>query len=97
MYSGTVKFLRTGNGYEFYNLHVSVLLKSLDIFHQSSCVFTPQQNGVVKRKHKYILDTFRYIRFQVSVTLKFRGDCVTTAVYLINRLPSITLIGKVTF
>ncbi|XP_049373651.1 uncharacterized protein LOC125838649 [Solanum verrucosum] len=73
---------------------VSKLLRDLGIIHQSSCVYTLQQNGVVERKHRYILDTTRAIRFQANVHLKFWGECVSTVVYLINRLP---FFGKVPF
>ncbi|XP_015072692.1 uncharacterized protein LOC107016883 [Solanum pennellii] len=51
------------------------LLKCLGIVHQSFCVYTPQQNGVVERRHGYILDTARAIRFEASVPLRFCGDC----------------------
>ncbi|XP_070009661.1 uncharacterized protein [Nicotiana sylvestris] len=45
VYSCTVKFLRTDNGCEFFNSQMIELLQSLGIVHQSSYVYTPQQNG----------------------------------------------------
>ncbi|XP_070013095.1 uncharacterized protein [Nicotiana sylvestris] len=69
------------------------LLQSFGIIHQSSCVYTPQQNGVSERRHKYILDTARALRFQASVPLKFWGECALTFVYVINRIPTPTLLG----
>ena len=95
VHSAVVKILRTNNGCEFFNSQVSSLLKCLGVVHQSFCVYTPQQNGVVERRHRYILDTARAIKFQASVPLRFCGDCVANAVYLVNRFPSHTLHGKV--
>ncbi|XP_075074776.1 uncharacterized protein LOC142162331 [Nicotiana tabacum] len=51
------------------------LLQSLGIVHQSSCVYTPQQNGVAEKRHKYILETSRALRFQVAVLLRFWEEC----------------------
>ncbi|XP_075103101.1 uncharacterized protein LOC142177755 [Nicotiana tabacum] len=50
-----IKVLKTDNGTEFFNSQCDELLASLGIIHQSSCPYTPQQNGIVERKHRHIL------------------------------------------
>lgn len=39
----------------------------------------------------------RALRFQSDVPLKFWGECVLSAVHIINRLPSVVLQGKSTY
>lgn len=58
-----VKTLRADNGCEFFNTVVQNLLSELGIFHQSTCVFTPQQNGIAERKHKTIFAMVKSVRF----------------------------------
>ncbi|XP_070054781.1 uncharacterized protein [Nicotiana tomentosiformis] len=55
MFYTSVKCLKIDNGSEFFRNEFMSLLATIGIMHQSSCVYTPQQNGVVKRKHKIIL------------------------------------------
>ncbi|KAM3250791.1 hypothetical protein P3S67_023206 [Capsicum chacoense] len=52
------------------------------------------QNGIAERKHRYVLDVARALKFQESVLKKFWGEYVLTVVCIINRLPFEVLKGK---
>ncbi|XP_019229239.1 PREDICTED: uncharacterized protein LOC109210292 [Nicotiana attenuata] len=67
----SVKILRTDNGSEFVNSNMKQLVETLGIVHQTTCVYTPQQNGIVERRHRYILETARALRFQYAAPLRF--------------------------
>lgn len=83
----TVKTVRSDNGTEFLNTELQNFFKSSGIIHQTSCPYTPQQNGVVERKHQHILNVARSLMIQASLPKMFWGDCILTAVHLINLLP----------
>ncbi|PKU70166.1 Retrovirus-related Pol polyprotein from transposon TNT 1-94 [Dendrobium catenatum] len=89
--SRKIKILRTDGRTEFVNNSFSSFLKHHGIIHQLSCPYTPEQNGVVERKHRHIIETTRTLLATASVPYKYWADAVTTAVYLINRLPSPTI------
>ncbi|KAL0308794.1 UNVERIFIED_CONTAM: Retrovirus-related Pol polyprotein from transposon RE2 [Sesamum radiatum] len=84
----------TDNGSEFVNANCHDLFQSLGILHQRSCPHTPQQNGVVERKHQHLLNIARALLHQASLPRFFWGECILTAAYLVNRLPSSALQWK---
>lgn len=92
-----IKVVRTDNGTEFFNKRMNFFLAQNGIVHQSSTVYTPQQNGVVERKHRHLLNVARSLMFQGGVPLRFWSEAVSTATYLINRTPSSILDGKSPF
>ncbi|KAL2902683.1 Retrovirus-related Pol polyprotein from transposon TNT 1-94, partial [Bienertia sinuspersici] len=79
--------LRTGNAKEIYKGKLKFFYAQKGIQHQNSCVDTPQQYGVVERKHRHLLETVRALYFQYKVPLKFRGEYLLYAAHLINRIP----------
>ena len=80
--------IRSDNDTEFLSSVFQTWLRTHGIFHQRSCVSTPQQNGIVERKHRQLLDVARALRFQSHLPLSFWGECVLTAAFLINKLPT---------
>ena len=64
---------------------------SKGILHQRNCVNTPQQNSVVERKHRHLIETARTLSFQANLPSKFWGESVQCANYLINRMQLSTL------
>lgn len=90
----TIKSVRTDNGSEFINHLFSPFLAGLGISHQKSCVNTPQQNARVERKHRHLLEVARALRFQSGLPLKYWGECLLTATYIINLLPTPVLHHK---
>ena len=52
---------------------------------------TPQQNGVVERKNRYLLDVVRTLLLESFVPPRFWCETLSTVVHLIIRLPSPTL------
>ena len=59
-----VKQIRSDNGTEFTAHKFQQFCQEKGIVQQFSCVSTPQQNGVVERKHRQLLEVARALRFQ---------------------------------
>ncbi|RVX04977.1 Retrovirus-related Pol polyprotein from transposon TNT 1-94 [Vitis vinifera] len=67
---------------------VGEFLAQEGIVHLSSCVDTPQQNGIAERKNGHLLEVARSLMFSMNVPKLFWGQAVLTEAYLINRMPS---------
>lgn len=83
-----IKAFRTDNGREFVNQKFKYMLSNFGILHQRSCVYTPQQNGVVERKHRTLLNTARALMFQSYLAGFYLKYSILNASWMINRLPS---------
>jgi transposase InsO family protein len=55
-FDSKVKKIRSDNGTEFKNIQVEDFLDEEDIKHEFSASYTPQQNGVAKRKNRTLIE-----------------------------------------
>jgi len=94
-FQASIKTIRVDNGLEFISMRNFFLKKGIEC--QRTCVYTPQPNGVVERKHRHILNTARALLFQSHLPLEFWEECILTATYIINRLPIPLLKNKSPF
>lgn len=90
----SIRRLRSDNGKEYFNQYLDHFFQTQGIIHESSCVDTPQQNGVAERKNRYLLNVTWALLFQMSVPKHFWGEAVLTSAYLINRVLSKTFGNK---
>jgi hypothetical protein len=93
-FSLSVKTVRSDNAPELLSNNMQDYFSSNGIIHQTICVNTPQQNEIAERKHRHLLEVARSLRFQAGLPKSFWGECILTATYLINRLPTHVLNGK---
>lgn len=62
-----IKSFTTDNARDYFNQFLSPYFQSQGIIHDSSCVNTPQQNGIVERKNGHLLNTTEALLFQGNV------------------------------
>ncbi|KAG7583619.1 Integrase catalytic core [Arabidopsis suecica] len=96
-YNAKIKIFRSDNGGEYTSQAFKEHLALHGIIHQTSCPYTPQQNGVSERKNRHLMEIARSIMFHTNVPKRFWSDAVMTACYLINRTPTKILQDKSPF
>jgi len=74
-----------------------IYYSSIGILHQTSCVETPQQNSIVERKHRHLLNVTRSLLFHSKLHKCFWSYDLTHATFLINRLPTPIINNKTPF
>ena len=84
----SIKTLRSDNGGEYISHEFIQFNDSKGIIHETTCPYTPQQNGVSKRKNRHILETVRTIMTAAHMPQQYWSDAVGTSVYLLNRISS---------
>jgi transposase InsO family protein len=81
-----IKKVRSDNGTEFKNAQVEEFLDKEGIKHEFSSPYTPQQNGVVERKNRTLIDMARTMLDEYKTLDLFWCDAINTACHVINHL-----------
>jgi transposase InsO family protein len=83
-----LQVLRTDNGGEFTAAEFAAYCADEGIQRHYSAPYSPQQNGVVKRRNQTVVTSARTLLKQRGMPAEFWGEAVMTVVHLLNRLPT---------
>ncbi|GJS89766.1 retrovirus-related pol polyprotein from transposon TNT 1-94, partial [Tanacetum coccineum] len=75
---------KTDNGTEFVNLTLHEFYKKVGISHETSVARSPQQNGVVKRRNRTLIEAARTMLIYAKAPLFLWAEAVATACYTQN-------------
>ena len=86
-----LKRLQTDNGGEYISKKFKEYCFKHGIMHEKTVPSTPHHNGIVERMNHTIVEKARCMLKLAKLPQSFWGEAVNTAVYLINRSPSVPL------
>jgi hypothetical protein len=81
-----IKKIRSNNGTEFKNSQIEGFLEEEGIKNEFSSPYTLQQNGVVERKNRTLLDMARTMLDEYKTPDRLWAEAINTACYSISRL-----------
>jgi transposase InsO family protein len=93
-FDAKVKRIRSDNGTKFKNTQVEYFLDEEGIKHEFLAPYTPQQNGVAKRKNRTLREMVRTMLDGYKTSDGFWVEVVNTACHAINHLYLYKLLKK---
>jgi transposase InsO family protein len=91
-----IKKIRSDNRTEFKNSQIEGSLEE-GIKHEFSSPYTPQQNSVVERKNRTLLDMARTMLDEYKTPDQSWAEAINIACYSINRLYLHRIIKKISY
>ena len=85
-YGVKIKHIRSENGTKFKNIGLDLYLDTMGITHEFSAPYTPQQNGIVERKTRTLIEMARTMLDEYKTPRKFWPEAISTACHIINRV-----------
>ncbi|GJU52355.1 retrovirus-related pol polyprotein from transposon TNT 1-94 [Tanacetum coccineum] len=80
----TVRRIRTDNGTEFVNQTLREYYEKIGISHETSVARSPQQNGVVKRRNRMLIEVVRTMLIYAKALLFLWAKAIATACHTQN-------------
>ncbi|GJV84964.1 retrovirus-related pol polyprotein from transposon TNT 1-94 [Tanacetum coccineum] len=80
-----VRTVRTGKGMEFLNKTLHAYFAKEGIRHETSTALTPEQNGIVERRNRTLVEAARTMLSAAKVPLFFWAEAIATTCFTQNR------------
>ena len=91
---GVIRTFRTDRGGEFMSHEFRSYCDKRGINRHTTAPYSPQQNGVVERRNRTLLEMTRSMLKHMSMPNELCGEAVRHATYLINRIATRSLIEQ---
>ena len=92
-----LQVIRSDNGTEYTSKKFNKFCENAGIEHQLTAPYTPQQNGVVERKNRTLMEMTRCLLHDKGLPKKLWAEAANTAIFLLNRLPTKALQQRTPF
>ena len=96
-YGMKIKHIRSDNGTKFKNTGLDLYLDTMGITHEFSAPYTPQQNGIVERKNRTLIEMARTMLDEYKTPRKLWPEAIDTACHIINRVYIHKLLNKTSY
>ena len=83
-----IQRFQSDNACDFVNAELALFFANHGILHVTSCIATPEQNGMVERRIGYVTSTTRTLSLNYHVPWSYWREAILTSTHLVNRLPS---------
>lgn len=87
-FSTSIKCLQSDGGGEYMSTQFKDFLLTHGVIHQVSHPYTPQQNGLVERNNRHLVETMITLLAVACLPQQFWFHAIAHTVFLINRMPS---------
>lgn len=81
-----LRVLRTDNGSEYVSHKFSAKLERLGVEHQQTVPYNPQQNGLIERLNRTLMELVRSMLHHKKLPKAFWAEAVNFAVYVRNKV-----------
>jgi transposase InsO family protein len=92
-----IKKVRSDNGTEFKNTNIEKFLDEEGIGHEFSVPYTPQQNGIVERKNRTLIEAARTMLDEYKISDQFWAEAINMACHAINHLYLHKILNKTAY
>jgi transposase InsO family protein len=92
-----IKKVRSDNGSEFKNARIDEYCDDKGIKHEFSSKYTPEQNGIVERKNRTLIDMARSMLAEYNVPDSYRAEAINIACHASNRSYCHKLLKKIPY
>ena len=84
-YGIKIKHIRSDNDTEFKNIDLDTYLDTLGITHEFSAPYTPQQNGIMERKNRTLIEMARTMLDEYKTPRKFWPEAIHWCASVLNK------------